>query len=323
MNFSEYKCPVCDKQFKDGDDIVVCPICGAPHHRECYEADNRCAFSDKHDEGFEFGKSSDTQENPDEQSDVIICPRCKSENQKGMFYCGKCGFPLGAQDAQSQQNPQQNPQGMPFSGFGTSFSSAFDPMAGVNPQEDMGDSVTAGEISKFVQKNTPYFIRVFNNIRLFSNSRFNFCGFLFGGAYLLYRKMYKLGGILSAVMILITMAELFLSYNLVQELYSDSVTSYSDMFKVISNLSVDKQMMLVFSALFSILSFLLRIIIGAFANRWYFAHCKSEIKKIKQATDNPQKDIEAKGGVNLAIAISVMAIIVVINELPTLMQTIQ
>lgn len=37
MEFTEYKCPVCDKQFKKGDDIVVCPECGAPHHRECYE----------------------------------------------------------------------------------------------------------------------------------------------------------------------------------------------------------------------------------------------------------------------------------------------
>ena len=37
MEFTEYKCPVCDKQFKKGDDVVVCPECGAPHHRECYE----------------------------------------------------------------------------------------------------------------------------------------------------------------------------------------------------------------------------------------------------------------------------------------------
>ena len=26
-------CPVCKKQFEDGDDIVVCPECGTPHHR--------------------------------------------------------------------------------------------------------------------------------------------------------------------------------------------------------------------------------------------------------------------------------------------------
>lgn len=25
MDFYKYKCPVCNKQFKEGDDIVVCP----------------------------------------------------------------------------------------------------------------------------------------------------------------------------------------------------------------------------------------------------------------------------------------------------------
>ena len=41
MEFTEYKCPVCGEQFKKGDDIVVCPECGAPHHRECYEKEGR------------------------------------------------------------------------------------------------------------------------------------------------------------------------------------------------------------------------------------------------------------------------------------------
>ena len=31
MDFYKYKCPVCNKQFKEGDDIVVCPECGTPH----------------------------------------------------------------------------------------------------------------------------------------------------------------------------------------------------------------------------------------------------------------------------------------------------
>ena len=30
MEFSEYKCPVCNETFKSGDDVVVCPECGAP-----------------------------------------------------------------------------------------------------------------------------------------------------------------------------------------------------------------------------------------------------------------------------------------------------
>ena len=32
------ECSVCRKPFAAGDDIVVCPECGTPYHRACYEA---------------------------------------------------------------------------------------------------------------------------------------------------------------------------------------------------------------------------------------------------------------------------------------------
>ena len=41
-------CPVCGRLFLAGDDIVVCPECGLPHHRECWLTENRCAMADAH-----------------------------------------------------------------------------------------------------------------------------------------------------------------------------------------------------------------------------------------------------------------------------------
>lgn len=58
MEFTEYKCPVCDKQFKKGDDVVVCPECGTPHHRECYEKEGHCHFADRHGADFSLKKNS-------------------------------------------------------------------------------------------------------------------------------------------------------------------------------------------------------------------------------------------------------------------------
>ena len=52
MEFSKYKCPVCGETFKPGDDVVVCPECGAPHHRECYEQLGHCCFEEKHSNNF-------------------------------------------------------------------------------------------------------------------------------------------------------------------------------------------------------------------------------------------------------------------------------
>lgn len=36
MDYRGQHCPICGKEFCDGDDIVVCPECGTPYHRECY-----------------------------------------------------------------------------------------------------------------------------------------------------------------------------------------------------------------------------------------------------------------------------------------------
>ena len=48
MKYKNYKCPVCSNQFNEEDDIVVCPECGTPHHRECYIQNGKCANADKH-----------------------------------------------------------------------------------------------------------------------------------------------------------------------------------------------------------------------------------------------------------------------------------
>ena len=41
MDYKGCKCASCHKVLKEGDDIVICPECGAPYHRECYAAAGR------------------------------------------------------------------------------------------------------------------------------------------------------------------------------------------------------------------------------------------------------------------------------------------
>ena len=75
----------------------------------------------------------------------------------------------------------------------------FDPLGGVKPDEDL-DGVPASEVAKFVQANTQYYLPVFTNQKKFRKNRFNFCAFLCTGGWMLYRKQYKLGAILTVVM---------------------------------------------------------------------------------------------------------------------------
>lgn len=52
--YEKATCPVCEKNFTETDDIVVCPDCGTPHHRGCYTALHGCANENRHAGGYEW-----------------------------------------------------------------------------------------------------------------------------------------------------------------------------------------------------------------------------------------------------------------------------
>lgn len=321
MDYIGIDCPVCNKKFEQGDDVVVCPECGTPHHRECYEFSGHCINENKHSDNYSFDVDKKDKENSQENDDIIACPRCKTEILKGMFYCGKCGFPVGINKNSTAQNNGQ-PYTMPGIGF-----DVFDPMGGVDPEEDMGDGVKAGEISKYVQKSTSYFSRVFNNIKIFNRSKFNFAAFLFSGGYLLYRKMYKIGSIITAILLALMLTEVYMMFtpeyqNLISTLNDamNSTRSYSSMIDVYIGLSGIQQFMMIFIYGSAVIQLILKIVVGVKANKWYFKHCKKQIVFLKENSgEKASADLETKGGVNVSIAISLFIVYMIISYLPTIM----
>ena len=77
MDYKGCKCASCHKVLKEGDDIVICPECGAPYHRECYAAEGRCVFSAKHGKDFEYVPP---EAKPDVNANGPICPVCHAQN---------------------------------------------------------------------------------------------------------------------------------------------------------------------------------------------------------------------------------------------------
>ena len=118
MNFTEYKCPTCEKQFEANDDIVVCPECGTPQHRDCYEKLGHCVFKDKHSADFSFekyikGENGDTSQfenNSENTAKTVTCPVCNAENPHELFYCEKCGASLNKENTGNQNTNQNNHQ---------------------------------------------------------------------------------------------------------------------------------------------------------------------------------------------------------------------
>lgn len=335
MDYNKYDCPVCERPLVEGDDIVVCPECGAPHHRKCYEKENHCAFESQHGESFDYEqyrKSQQSEEEAKSEAEAVTCPKCGAECPKESFYCNKCGFPIGMGSQQQTQYNNTQQGGFygagPF-GAGAQYTQSFDPMMGINPEENWGDGVTAGEVSKHVQKNTFYFMRVFDNIKKFNKGRFNIPAFLISIPYLMYRKMYKLGVILGVIFFSLLIVETLIMSSSAYTAFSNAIEKYSAQSSVYSmsyaylsdaffSMSIENQAAIGIMMLCSIGSLALQIVVGINANKWYLKHCINKVAKVKTEED-PKQALESSGGVNLAIAISTYAIYMIINYMPAFM----
>lgn len=332
MDYIGNKCPVCDKYFHIGDDIVVCPECGTPHHRECYAQNGECKNADKHSEGYDYQQDLKDNNSVDDTAELELCKKCGTANPKGAFFCSKCGSALQDTNNNTGNNPYQNAGannphgGQPFPGNQVPHVIMFDPLAGVNPGTDIGDGVTVGEVAKFVKTSTPYFVTVFNQIRTFCKSRFNFCAMFFGGGYLLYRKMYKIGSVITAIQAAMLILYYYLNY------YINSTPVYDKLLKAMyeydtnatalymSELTTQQSGLLMLYFAIAVVMLIMGIVIGACANRMYFNHCKKQIVKIKSEA-NTQSDCDTmyqkRGGVNMPLAISLWITYIILSYMPT------
>ena len=88
-DFTQYACPVCGQKFHASDDVVVCPQCGAPHHRTCWKEEGRCHFQSAH------GTPSQWKPLPDKEDDnAVVCGNCGTVNSDGRTCCQKCGHEI-------------------------------------------------------------------------------------------------------------------------------------------------------------------------------------------------------------------------------------
>jgi hypothetical protein len=330
MDYIGSKCPVCDKYFHADDDIVVCPECGTPHHRACYVQLGHCYNEEKHQDHFDYAEAQ-TQAGGEQAQGAVTCPRCGKEATPDSFFCKYCGAPLKKDEAQQQQQ-QGGANGMPgFGGFqqGVGAFPFMDPLGGVPADTDLGDGVTAGEASKYVKQNTPYFVRVFSNIRNYNKSKFNFAAALFTGGYMLYRKMYKLGAVVAVIQFALYLLSVFIELrfasvyqNFVAQNANGSYLSIQDYF---AGVPADQMLILLLPFIIFVLQMTMMIVVGLTFNRLYMKHCKEQIVRIKQScteSENPETVLQTKGGVNMPLGVSLMITAMIINYLPSLLSGI-
>ncbi|MEG0615298.1 MAG: RING finger protein [Oscillospiraceae bacterium] len=295
------KCIVCENNFTEDDDIVVCPDCGTPYHRACYNEKGACINTELHESGKSF--KIPEKELDEMQAEKTQCPRCGEINPPLTMFCEKCGLPLGVK----QENPQQNPnveeiQGegqLPFQGLNINFS---DPLCGFNPEEKFEDA-TIAELGAFIGTNTHYYLPFFKRMKETKRKlALNFSAMLAPTLYYSYRKMPMLAILSFLIKFVISLPSMIL-------ILSDSAFSTLPFAEIFANINVNSQSFLMVSAVANFLSYGVIFVTGLLSNWFYYRHTLRKIKEIKQveSTGIPEQ-LKAKGGVSIPMMVTFIAL---------------
>lgn len=94
MRYTNQICDGCGKIFAEGEDIVVCPECATPQHRECYKNNGGCVNAHKHGEDFTWTGADLITPSPlvPEKVKTIPCPNCGYGNPEGSDHCKQCSM---------------------------------------------------------------------------------------------------------------------------------------------------------------------------------------------------------------------------------------
>lgn len=159
------QCPVCGAEFAEGDDVVYCPDCGTPHHRECYKMAGHCVNAGLHHTGYNF-------------YDDKIAPKKEEQPEK----------PVGIFTPQAQE--KQTEGETPFSGMFTPIQ----PEVYTEYEGDSIDGFSTKDYAAAVNSNASRFIPLFKVFdKKERKTSWNWGAFIFGPYYLLFRKMYSQG----------------------------------------------------------------------------------------------------------------------------------
>ena len=304
------KCPVCGKVFGDEDDVVVCPSCGAPHHRECYHSLGKCAYSSKHSYDFSYEplisdlskdkdneiKNSDnnTEINPhetenkevtvpkDEKNDNKTCSNCGADIRSNAAFCPVCG------EKQFDAEYKFVPPAIHFA----------DHNAGQNEYagdiQDI-DGKSVADISATVRNNTQRFVEKFRKNKKFS---WNWGAFVFGPFYMFYRKMYKEGFIALAVR--------YIAAFILQGIYSADIekymSGYNELMQAVSKsksavgleaeitaLAQDAMNLIPMMIILSVVMLIIHIVCAVFADGLYKKHVFAIIDKMDRIAENGER----------------------------------
>ncbi len=307
MDYTNEICPVCDKAFTENDDIVVCPICGTPHHRQCYIDNKNCKNETLHKEGFEWQSAAPSvpdksEEKPaaqkieDDGHKIVFCPNCGKENPAEEPVCTSCGARLYNNGEKGFFSQPVNLPDMTNTQFGN-------PVVQISPDDTIGGNKVS-DTAEYIQMNANKYIpKMYKMEKTNSKVSFNWASFLFTPYWFFFRKMYVTGFVLMLVLLFssaVTTTDRVIAvsekYEAVVESYYEGNASIDDVNEVSREVLSSPEIIIV-----SVIEIGVHLFGGFFGNYFYKKKTEKDIREIQSQATSPEEYrllLFKKGGIS-------------------------
>lgn len=269
MRFENVKCDGCGRTFKKNDDIVVCPVCGTPQHRECWEKAEGCINKDKHEEGFEW------------KMPEVKKPKAASE---------------AAEEVKKHLPPQpthvfDEAMGREIPDFNYIVESRVQSLAPGISEEQRKEQLCGHNLSDviaFIGNNASSYVNKFRKREHQRKNTFNFGAFFFCPVWFFFRRLYKEGIIYLALTLCLTMlmaapAESYMA--LLDSIMANGPESITEaQYAELMNASAPIM-------IYGVLNILIKLIAGFTGDRMYHRYCTNsltELDELKRTADNTE-----------------------------------
>lgn len=285
MNYLKEKCPVCERVFTQQDDIVVCPVCGTPHHRECYKTSGQCKNAQLHSQGFEWtpSQANETVQAVNNGDAIVFCPNCGRENPASEPVCLNCGERL-------YNNPYRI-NGQPVISPNMQNGQFLNNVVQISPEDTIGTNKVSN-VAEYVQFNAHRYIPKFYKMEKQGKKlSFNWAAFLFYPYWFFFRKMHVIGFAIMLITLLITgvcTTERVINftndyYEAVQQYYSGEIGK--EELAEVSNKIIEIPEITVMT----VSNIAIRLFCGFFGNYLYKKKVEKDIDECRQKSSSPEE----------------------------------
>jgi len=296
LNTNEKKCAVCSAYLFEDDDVVHCPVCGAPHHRDCYKSVGHCGLEDLHGTENQYNPKNENEESTVEEEDSkrSVCSFCGQPLAEESRFCPHCGSPRDKE--------------IPFD--------RLDGFVHVDNNAEIEDGVTIKEAAPIVFTNLSRYIPRFMKIDKKNKASWNWAAFLLPYGWAAFRKMYSVSWALSLLMIISNLLTLPCTLAITR------LPGFADLGKgsavlarfVLENLDKIDSLALILAAVGTLLNLGIMLFGGIFGDYLYKKHVLRAAKEIK-VSDDKETALRKKGGLNI---FAFMLALAAVSYLPNL-----